>query len=59
VLGALPHGAGREGVKWTGRSIELFTLDQMKPEYLTLNPGGVVPMLVPNTDITSTLPRYG
>jgi len=35
-----------KGVKWTSRYIDLFRFDQMKPEYLAINPDGVVPPLV-------------
>jgi glutathione S-transferase len=35
-----------KGVTWTSRYIDLFRLDQLKPEYLALNPDGVVPTLV-------------
>jgi glutathione S-transferase len=35
-----------KGVKWTSRYIDLFKFEQMKPEYLALNPDGVVPTLV-------------
>jgi glutathione S-transferase len=35
-----------KGVKWVSRYIDLFRLDQLKPEYLALNPDGVVPTLV-------------
>jgi glutathione S-transferase len=35
-----------KGVKWTSRYIDLFKFDQMKPEYLAINPRGVVPTLV-------------
>ena len=31
---------------WTSRYIDLFRFDQMKPDYLALNPDGVVPTLV-------------
>ena len=31
---------------WTSRYIDLFRFDQTKPEYLALNPDGVVPTLV-------------
>ena len=33
-------------MKWTSRYIDLFKFDQMRPEYLKLNPDGVVPTLV-------------
>jgi glutathione S-transferase len=33
-------------VKWTSRYIDLFKFDQLKPEYLAINPDGVVPTLV-------------
>jgi len=35
-----------KGVQWTSRYIDLFKFDQMQPEYLKLNPDGVVPTLV-------------
>jgi glutathione S-transferase len=35
-----------KGVPWTSRYIDLFRFDQMQPEYLKLNPDGVVPTLV-------------
>jgi glutathione S-transferase len=35
-----------KGVKWTSRYIDLFKFDQLKPEYLAINPAGVVPTLV-------------
>ena len=35
-----------KGVPWTSRYIDLFKFDQMKPEYLAINPKGVVPTLV-------------
>jgi glutathione S-transferase len=35
-----------KGVKWQSRYIDLFKFDQMKPDYLALNPDGVVPTLV-------------
>jgi glutathione S-transferase len=35
-----------KGVAWTSRYIDLFRFDQMKPDYLALNPDGVVPTLV-------------
>lgn len=37
-----------KGVKWVSRYIDLFRFDQMKPEYLAINPDGVVPTLVHN-----------
>jgi glutathione S-transferase len=37
-----------KGVKWTSRYIDLFKFDQLKPEYLAINPDGVVPTLVHN-----------
>jgi glutathione S-transferase len=33
-------------VAWTSRYIDLFRFDQMQPEYLAINPDGVVPTLV-------------
>jgi glutathione S-transferase len=35
-----------KGVKWTSRYIDLFKFDQLKPEYLAINPDGMVPALV-------------
>ncbi len=35
-------------VPWTSRYVDLFRFDQMQPEYLELNPDGVVPTLVHN-----------
>src|SRR6202051_2560527 len=36
----------KKGVKWTSRYIDLFKFDQLKPDYLALNPDGMVPTLV-------------
>jgi len=35
-----------KGVAWTSRYVDLFNFEQMKPEYLVINPDGVVPTLV-------------
>jgi glutathione S-transferase len=35
-----------KGVAWESRYIDLFNFDQMNPEYLAVNPDGVVPTLV-------------
>lgn len=35
-----------KGVAWESRYIDLFRFDQMTPDYLALNPAGVVPTLV-------------
>lgn len=35
-----------KGVAWQSRYVDLFAFDQMKPEYLAINPGGLVPTLV-------------
>ena len=35
-----------KGVAWTSRYIDLFKFDQLTPEYLAINPMGVVPTLV-------------
>jgi glutathione S-transferase len=35
-----------KGLKWTSRYIDLFKFDQLRPEYLAINPDGVVPTLV-------------
>ena len=37
-----------KGVDWTSRYIDLFAFDQLRPEYLAINPKGVVPTLVHN-----------
>lgn len=37
-----------KGVEWQSRYIDLFTFDQLTPEYLQINPYGVVPTLVHN-----------
>lgn len=36
----------QKGVAWTSRYIDLFRFDQMTPEYLAINPAGLVPTLV-------------
>jgi glutathione S-transferase len=33
-------------VPWTSRYVDLFKFDQLRPEYLAINPDGVVPTLV-------------
>jgi glutathione S-transferase/GST-like protein len=35
-----------KGVSWTSRYVDLFKFEQMRPEYLAINPKGVVPTLV-------------
>ena len=35
-----------KGVKWESKYIDLFKFDQLTPEYLAINPDGVVPTLV-------------
>ena len=35
-----------KGVPWTSRYVDIFNFDQLRPEYLALNPDGVVPTLV-------------
>jgi glutathione S-transferase len=35
-----------KGVPWVSRYIDLFKFDQLRPEYLAINPDGVVPTLV-------------
>lgn len=35
-----------KGVPWTSRYIDLFKFDQLRPEYLAINPAGMVPTLV-------------
>ncbi|MES2509267.1 MAG: glutathione S-transferase family protein [Pseudomonadota bacterium] len=39
-----------KGVAWTSRYIDLFKFDQLRPEYLAINPAGMVPTLVHNGD---------
>jgi len=40
-----------KGVAWTSRYVDLFKFDQMKPEYIAINPDGVVPTLVHNGQV--------
>ena len=35
-----------KGVQWTSRYVDLFKFDQMRPEYLAINPRSMVPTLV-------------
>ena len=35
-----------KGVEWQSRYVDLFRFDQLRPEYLAINPDGVVPTLV-------------
>ena len=35
-----------KGVEWESKYIDLFRFDQLKPDYLAINPDGVVPTLV-------------
>jgi glutathione S-transferase len=35
-----------KGVKWQSKYIDLFKFDQLTPEYLAINPDGIVPTLV-------------
>lgn len=37
-----------KGVVWQSRYIDLFKFDQLRPEYLAINPAGMVPALVHN-----------
>ena len=37
-----------KGIAWTGRHLNLRRFDQLKPEFLALNPAGMVPVLVDN-----------
>ena len=37
---------GEKGVRWESKYVDLFAFDQMTPEYLAINPDGVVPTLV-------------
>ena len=37
-----------KGVTWESKYIDLFKFDQLTPEYLAINPDGVVPTLVHN-----------
>ncbi|RZT39211.1 glutathione S-transferase family protein [Cupriavidus agavae] len=38
-------------VPWTSRYVDLFKFDQLRPEYLAINPEGVVPTLVHDGEI--------
>jgi len=35
-----------KGLSWTSRVLDLMRMEQKRPEYLALNPNGVVPTLV-------------
>lgn len=35
-----------KGLQWTSRYVDLFKFDQLRPEYLAINPDGIVPTLV-------------
>ena len=35
-----------KGLAWTGHHLNLRRFDQLKPEFLALNPAGLVPVLV-------------
>ncbi len=35
-----------KGIRWQGEIVDLQKLDQLRPEYLALNPNGVVPTLI-------------
>jgi hypothetical protein len=37
----LPHGA-KNGLAWIGHHLNLRRFDQLKPEFLVLNPAGLV-----------------
>src|ERR1700692_4421709 len=41
-----PMAREKKGPKWTSRYIDLFKFDQLKPDYLAINPDGIVPTLV-------------
>ncbi len=40
-----------KGVTWESKYIDLFKFDQLTPEYLAINPDGVVPTLVHNGSV--------
>lgn len=42
-----------KGVKWTSRYIDLFAFAHMTPEYLAINPGGIVPTLVHDGEVVT------
>ncbi len=42
-----------KGVAWESRYIDLFAFDQMKPAYLAINPGGIVPTLVHDGEVVT------
>ncbi len=35
-----------KGFPWTSRVVNLQRIEQLRPEFLTLNPNGVLPVLV-------------
>lgn len=35
-----------KGLAWTGHHLKLRRFDQLKPEFLALNPAGLVPVLI-------------
>ena len=45
-----------KGIAWTGRHLNLRAFDQLKPEFLAINPAGMVPVLV-DGDFTLTESR--
>ena len=44
-----------KGVKWESKYIDLFKFDQLTPEYLAINPDGVVPTLAHNGSVVREL----
>ncbi len=40
-----------KGVAWQSRYIDLFKFDQLRPDYLAINPAGMVPALVHNGEV--------
>lgn len=50
-----------KGVPWTSRYVDLFKFDQMRPDYLAINPDGVVPTFVHDGQVvreTSVICEY-
>jgi glutathione S-transferase len=42
-----------KGVTWESKYIDLFKFDQLTPEYLAINPDGVVPTLIHNGSVVT------
>ena len=42
-----------KGLEWTSHHLNLRAADQQKPDYLALNPNGVVPTITDGDDVDS------